>query len=170
MEELNKSLTRSQAWTPSLQRIHSLNISDENKEILGDLVIKAYIFNDISFDLIDTRRRAIVDTNCVLATVIKDYFKLPIATIGKVLGKHHATILHYNKLYDEVLCMDRRSQKLYDKLSDYAKFRIYGANGYKEYDVSGKDNKELAKTCRELLVTNKMLNKQIERIKEALNV
>lgn len=162
-------MTKSHPWTPSLQRIHSLSISDDQKDILGDLVIKAYLYNNVTFDMLNTRKRTMVETNCVLCTVIKDYFNIPLEVIGKVVGKHHATIIHYTKLYDEVLCIEEESNILYNRLADYAKYRIYGADGYKDYDVEGKDNKELKKTCRELLITNKMLNKQLAKVKEVLD-
>lgn len=110
-----------------------------------------------------------VETHCVLATVIKDYFNIPLVTIGKVINKHHATVLHYNKLYDEVLCIEESAVELYNRLADYAKYRIYGSEGYKNYDVEGADNKELKKTCRELLIANKMLTKQLAKVKEAFD-
>lgn len=169
MTKLNKSVTKSHPWTPSLRRIHSLNINDKQKEILADLVIKAYLYNNIGYEMVETRKRIMVETHCVLATVIKDYFNVPLVTIGKVINKHHATVLHYNKLYDEVLCIQENAVELYNKLSDYAKYRIYGSEGYKNYDVEGADNKELKKTCRELLIANKMLTKQLAKVKEAFD-
>ncbi len=170
MKGQQKSLTKSHPWTPSLQRIRSLNIREEEKDIISELITKAYIYNDISFELLNTRKRSVVDTHCVLATIIRDYFKLPLETVGKILDKHHATIIHYSKLYEEVLCLEDRSKKLYDKLADYAKYRMYGSDGYVDFDVIGKDNKELQRACRELISTNRALLLKLEKVKEVLNV
>jgi len=110
-----------------------------------------------------------VNTNIVIASVIHDYFKFTLNQIGKMFGKHHATIIHYVKVYEETLCMEKESVELYNKLAEYCRFELYGEKG-EDYSISGQNYAELTETCRVLISRNKQLNQKIENIKEVLNV
>jgi len=169
MEKQKKSTIKLKPWTPNLQKIHSLNISELNKTILSNVFSRAYLHMSIDSDMIDSRKRAMVNTNIVIASVVHDYFKFTLSQIGKMFGKHHATIIHYVKVYEETLCMEKDSVELYNKLAEYCRFELYGEKG-EDYSISGQNYAELTETCRVLISRNKQLNQKIENIKEVLNV
>jgi len=169
MEKQIQSTKKLNPWTPNSQRIHSLNISEANKTIVSNVFSRAFIHMNIDADLVNTRKRAMVNTNIVICSVIHDYFKFTLTQIGKMFGKHHATVLHYVKVYEETLCMEKDSVELYNKLAEYCRFELYGEKG-KDYSISGQNYAELTETCQELISRNKHLAQKIKSIKEVLNV
>tara|TARA_R110000787_G_scaffold172894_3_gene285510 strand:- start:2212 stop:2781 length:570 start_codon:yes stop_codon:yes gene_type:complete len=169
MDKQKTSTKKLNPWTPNLQRIHSLNISEINKTILSNVFSRAFVHMSIDSDMIDSRKRTMVNTNIVIASVIHDYFRFTLSQIGKMFGKHHATIIHYVKVYEETLCMEKDSVELYNKLAEYCRFELYGEKD-KDYSISGKNYAELTETCQELISRNKHLTQKIQNIKEVLNV
>ena len=161
---------KSNAWTTASQKVNALNILTSDKEIIINLFKKAYENNNIELRHIGTRKREFIYTQAILATVIYEYFKLTLNQVGFIIGKHHATTLHYINLYEDILCSEKKNRELYEMLSSYVGKEIYGENGSEAYDVSTKDNKELKAICKTLIIENKELRANMHNIRALINV
>lgn len=162
--------TKSNTWATVSQRVHSMNILNSNKEIIINLFKKAYENNNIELKHVGTRKRKFVETQVVVVAVVYEYFKLTLNQIGFIIGKHHATTLHYINLYEDILCSEKKNRELYEMLSSYVGKEIYGENGSEAYDVSTKDNKELKAICKTLIIENKELRANMHNIRALINV
>lgn len=165
-----KSVNKLKTWTKISQRAHSLNILNSDKDIIINLFKKAYENNDIELKHVDTRKRKFVETQAIVVAVVYEYFKLTLSQIGFIIGKHHATTLHYINLYEDVLCSDKDNRDLYIMLSMYVNKEIYGDNGSRSYDLESKDNKELKAMCKGLIIENRKLLANMHSIKALVNV
>ena len=93
---------------------------DESEAVLS-LFKHAYEFNNISMNYIGTRRRTYVETNMAIASVIRKNFILPLSDIGEIFNKHHATIVHYIKMNEDLIKQDPRHLELFEDLTHQAK-------------------------------------------------
>jgi len=165
-----KLASRLKPWTAASQRVHSLSILSSNKDIIIELFKKAYIHNDIELSHIGTRKRKFVETQAIIISVIYEYFKITLNQLGYIIGKHHATTLHYVNLYEDVLCSNDKNRILYELLADYINEELYGAGGNESYNVFSKDNKELKILCKRLILENKELHANMQSIRALVNV
>tara|TARA_R110000796_G_C14326535_1_gene408577 strand:+ start:35 stop:529 length:495 start_codon:yes stop_codon:yes gene_type:complete len=161
---------KSNAWTTASQKVNALNILTSDKEIIINLFKKAYENNNIELRHIGTRKREFIYTQAILATVMYEYFKLTLKQVGFIIGKHHATTIHYINLYEDTICLDKKSRELYELLSNYVNKELHGINGSKSYDISSKDNKDLKILCKNLIIENKELRANMYNIRALINV
>ena len=154
----------------NLQRGCSLSITDKEKDLISSIFIKAYLHEDIKYDMLGSRKRVYVETNAIIAAVVKEYFNVTVSQVGKMFNKHHATILHYINMYEETLCMNKSSRELYQSLTLYVRESIYGPGGEKDYNIGEKSNKQLKEINLQLKAQIKTLEKKITNITELLDV
>jgi|21_taG_2_1085346.scaffolds.fasta_scaffold24721_4 hypothetical protein len=148
----------------------SLNIKDRDREIIGALIQKAYLYNDITVDILNTRKRRLVDTNSILAKIIQQYFKLPYQDLGTIFGKHHATIIHYINNYEEILCIEPKHKSTYNYLVEVVNRTKFGAFDFETYDTNSKNYAELKNSFETLVGQHKLLREQLTKIKSILDV
>jgi len=165
-----KLASRLNPWTVASQRVHSLSISNSDKDIIIQLFKKAYTTNSIELLHIGTRKRKFVETQAIIIAVIYEYFKITLKQLGYIIEKHHATSLHYINLYEDVLCSKDKNRELYEMLADYINKELYGNGGNESYNVFSKDNKELKILCKKLILENKTLHANMQSIKAIVNV
>tara|TARA_B100000767_G_scaffold255676_1_gene262038 strand:- start:1190 stop:1552 length:363 start_codon:yes stop_codon:yes gene_type:complete len=120
--------------------------------------------------MLGSRKRVYVETNAIIAAVVKEYFNVTVSQVGKMFNKHHATILHYINMYEETLCMNKSSRELYQSLTLYVRESIYGPGGEKDYNIGEKSNKQLKEINLQLKAQIKTLEKKITNITELLDV
>tara|TARA_R110002012_G_scaffold2179_1_gene10416 strand:- start:3799 stop:4320 length:522 start_codon:yes stop_codon:yes gene_type:complete len=165
-----KSVHIPNAWTPCLQRMLSLKIKDIDKEIISTLIRKGYTYSDIDIDMLETRKRKLVDTNSILCKIIQQYFKLTYQEIGSIFGKHHATIIHYVNNYEDVLCLDSKHKAMYNYLVEVVNQTKFGAFDFESYDINSKNYAELKNAFHTLVNQHKILREQLTKIKSILDV
>ena len=106
------------AWSDVYERIDKSNIKESQKAIIKEIFKSGYLDGGIEYETTLTRRRKIIDINAIITTAIGDNLRgISVTTIGKIIGKHHATVLHYNSLYSNTLCFISKYRKIYDRFS-----------------------------------------------------
>ena len=153
----------------NLQRVCSLSITDKEKELISNIFIKAYLHEDIKYDMLGSRKRVYVETNAIIASVVSEYFNVTISQVGKMFNKHHATILHYINMYEETLCMNKKSRELYYSLTTHVKDVLYGPGGEKDYNIGELTNKKLKEINLQLTAEIKNLENKIITVVDLLN-
>ena len=131
---------------------------------------KAYTHKDIELKHLGTRKRMFVETQAIIISVIYEYFKITLSQLGSIIGKHHATTLHYVNLYEDILCSEDKNRELYEMLAEYVNEELYGAGGNESYNIFSKDNKELKILCKRLILENKALHADMQSIRAVVNV
>ena len=108
-------------------KIDRLPVNDISKIIIKELFNYAYTTYGISEEDLNTRKRRVVDTNCIIVTVISEQFRnLSLEKIGGLINKHHATVIHYKDNYQNILCLDSNLRDLYDTLHNKCNMKKYG--------------------------------------------
>lgn len=168
MNNVQKSVLKLKPWTNNTEKVCSLSITEKEKELICNIFIKAYLHVDISYDMLGSRKRVYVETNAIIATVVKEYFNVTLSQVGKMFNKHHATILHYITIYEDTLCMDKKNRELYQSLTLYVRESIYGKDEEKSFNIGEKSNKELKEINSQLKSQVKILTDKINIAKELL--
>jgi len=101
--------------------IDDLNLTDIDVEIIKVLFRTAYKYRGIYSTSVGTRERNIVETNACIANVLKRNFPFSLNLIGKVIGKHHSSIIHYIKIHNDFLINDKKYLSLFQKLNTITK-------------------------------------------------
>tara|TARA_R100001377_G_scaffold54143_1_gene31904 strand:+ start:1476 stop:1970 length:495 start_codon:yes stop_codon:yes gene_type:complete len=144
--------------------LNDLNLTDTYVEIIKVLFRTAYKHRGICSTSIGTRERNIVETNACIVNVLKRNFPFSLKLIGKVVGKHHASIIYYIKMHNDFLMGDEKYLSLFQKLNtitkDYLRYEDEIMSLYKTDDAL-KDE-----LIAKLRVDVNMLNLELVRIKE----
>jgi|21_taG_2_1085346.scaffolds.fasta_scaffold11514_3 hypothetical protein len=114
----------SSEWTAVVKatdHFKDLPISEEERHSAYFLFNQAYNNNSITVDMLDTRQRRLIETNALISNLLRRNFNITVELLGKMFKKHHATILHYTKLHDQVLMADNKYFQLYRKLDEEVK-------------------------------------------------
>ena len=169
-ERVNASETLPSPWFPAMNALRRLDtIKDKDKKVILKIIRKAYQYKDIRISMLGTRKRPLVETNSIICKVIKQYYDLPLAVIGKIFNKHHATILHYIESYEEVLCIQNKHKELFNYLVHVINENKYGEDEYERYDVNSKTYFDLLNDFNELVVKYKSIKEQVIKIKSILD-
>lgn len=144
--------------------IDDLNLTDTDIEIIKVIFRAAYKHRGIYSTSIGTRERNIVETNACIANVLKRNFPFSLSLIGKVVGKHHTSIIHYIKIHNDFLVNDKKYLSLFQMLNtitkDYLRYEDEIMCLYRTDDTL-KDE-----LIAKLRVDVNMLNLELVRIKE----
>ena len=169
-ERVNVSETIPSPWFPAQCALRKTDtISDKDKIVILRIIRKAYQYKDIKVNMLNTRRRPLVETNSIISKVIKQYYNLPLAVIGKLFNKHHATILHYIESYEEVLCVQNKHKELFNYLVHVINENKYGEDEPLRVDSNSKTYFDLLNDYNELVVKYKTVKEQIIKIKSILD-
>jgi len=169
-ERVNVSDTIPSPWFPAQCALRKIDtIRDRDKVVILRIIRKAYQYKDIQVSMLNTRRRPLVETNSIISKVIKQYYNLPLAVIGKLFNKHHATILHYIESYEEVLCVQNKHKELFNYLVNVINANKYGDGDNERYDVNSKTYFDLLNDYNELVVKYKTVKEQVIKIKSILD-
>jgi len=170
MTQQEKLNLKSQPWTAYSQNIASLNISKKTKDNINDIIKVSYVADDITYEMLGSRKRKIVENNMVLAKVIHEFFRLSITAVGNIFGKHHASIIHYINVYENSLYRDSDCAELYSMLCDYTIDKLYGVKAdMSVVDTDRLNNIQLRKLVQELRVKNEDLEYKLANIKNAIH-
>tara|TARA_X000001382_G_C3174225_1_gene180557 strand:- start:1257 stop:1784 length:528 start_codon:yes stop_codon:yes gene_type:complete len=169
-ERVNVSETIPSPWFPAQYALRKIDtISDKDKIVILRIIRKAYQYKDIKINMLNTRRRPLVETNSIISKVIKQYYNLPLAVIGKLFNKHHATILHYIESYEEVLCVQNKHKELFNYLVHVINENKYGEDEPLRVDSNSKTYFDLLNDYNELVVKYKTVKEQVIKIKSILD-
>lgn len=169
-ERVNVSETIPSPWFPAQCALRKTDtISDKDKIVILRIIRKAYQYKDIKVNMLNTRRRPLVETNSIISKVIKQYYNLPLAVIGKLFNKHHATILHYIESYEEVLCVQNKHKELFNYLVHVINENKYGEDEPLRVDSNSKTYFDLLNDYNELVVKYKTVKEQVIKIKSILD-
>ena len=94
------------------------------------------------------RKRKLVDARIIYAKIAREY-NYSFKSIGRLIGKDHATIIHYMKNFDWLFSTDTEFRERY----------IYLKTKYKELVPQLKDNQKI-----EIINNSMVLHKQIESL------
>lgn len=153
-------------WEPYYSNIEKLTITKVEKNILKNIFKVSFTDFGIDIEHIGTRKRALVEVHCVIATVILDHFRyISITDIAKIFMKNHACMYHYNTTYQEVLCSQKIYSQLRTKLNDLVMMNRYGIDRNKH----PKNKENLMEENLSLLKQNKLLKSRLKEIKKLIN-
>ena len=74
-----------------------------------------------------TRQRDVADIRMITAHIIKTHTKLSLKEIGKMLGKDHASIIHYYKTTEALLKNNSQFKEKYQRLTNENQLTIADA-------------------------------------------
>tara|TARA_R100000935_G_scaffold36549_1_gene57558 strand:- start:576 stop:1070 length:495 start_codon:yes stop_codon:yes gene_type:complete len=115
------------AIVKATKHLHDLRLSSNDVEIIKVLFRIAYKENDIHLYSVGTRERKIVEANMCIVNAIRRNFSFPLTLIGKVMGRHHSSMVYYLKVHDSFLKDDDKYLILFQKLNtaikDYLRYQ-----------------------------------------------
>lgn len=79
-----------------------------------DVVIKHTSANP--FEMVHTRKREYSESRQILFYALRKYTNMGYAAIGKMLGKHYATVIHGSKKIEDLLFYDTEIQKIVSRI------------------------------------------------------
>lgn len=85
---------------------YAIKIINKSKEIFGLDILK------------NTRKREFADIRMITAHIIKNHTKLSLKEIGKILGKDHASVVHYCKTTEILLKNNSQFKEKYRQLAN----------------------------------------------------
>jgi len=92
------------------------------------LILQKIIKNILKIDIFEKRRvRKIVDARKIYASILFDRGE-GVTSIGKMLRKNHATIIHYVKDNEVLLLMDKQYKIDYDRIYKALDSQIYNSD------------------------------------------
>tara|TARA_B110000902_G_scaffold265169_1_gene348717 strand:+ start:5405 stop:5893 length:489 start_codon:yes stop_codon:yes gene_type:complete len=151
------------SWIPAWEEVDKIITEPTTKACIKSIIKHAYERHSIKPKDLDTRKRVLIDVNVVLATVIGEQFRnLPLRVIGAIFKKHHASIIHYKKTYENVLCAIPAYLLLHREVTDICVYEKYGV----VQAITGKSNNELKAECMRLMAINRELESKLATIKE----
>jgi len=158
-------------WTRILQNLYSLKLNKEIEKVISSIIRTAYTESEIEEHQVGTRLRNVVETNAIISVVILNNFRsMSLSSVGKIFEKHHATIIHYRSLYEESLCMSRRSLELYNVLNQICFGAIYNYDEEIVKALSKPKVEELTRIVDRLCREKKALEDRLSSIKKMSNV
>jgi len=144
--------------------LNDLTLTDTDVEIIKVLFRAAYKHRGVHSTSVGTRERNVVETNACIVNVLKRNFPFSLKLIGKVVGKHHASIIHYIKMHNDFLMSDEKYLSLFQKLNtitkDYLRYEDEIMSLYRTDDAL-KDE-----LIAKLRVDVNMLNLELIRVKQ----
>tara|TARA_R110000744_G_scaffold372683_2_gene484459 strand:+ start:3220 stop:3711 length:492 start_codon:yes stop_codon:yes gene_type:complete len=162
---MNIELTQ-QPWTSAFVEIDKHIKEPSTKSCIKSIVKFAYRKHQIEVKDLYTRKRNVVDINIILVTIISEQFRnLPLRVIGGIFKKHHATVIHYKKNYENVLCGIPAYLLLHRELTDICVYEKYGIL----QSITGKTPSELKAECLRLMGINRELESKLTTIKELVH-
>lgn len=137
-------------------------MSDKNFEATKTL---EFVSDFLGFDLTQkSRKRYIVEGRMMYAKLMKRHTNVTLSDIGSVIGKDHATIIHYLKNFHYVKKVDQNFSNKFEMMSDaYEEFRDCWLDGNK-FDER-KKIKFLESSIKELLDRKSEYEKYFNKIK-----
>lgn len=100
------------------KHLESLALSKDEVDIIRALFDTSYTSRNITLSDIGSRKRHYVETNAAISNALRRNLLFTLQKIALIMGKNHATIVHYNKLHDDILCRDETYMKTYSYLSE----------------------------------------------------
>ena len=169
-QRVNVSETIPSPWFLAQSALRKIDtIRDRDKVVILRVIRKAYQYKDIKVNMLNTRRRPLVETNSIICKVIRQYYDVPLAVIGKIFNKHHATVLHYIESYEEVLCVQNKHKELFNYLVNVINENKYGEDEPLRVDSNSKTYFDLLNDYNELVVKYKTVKEQVIKIKSILD-
>jgi len=161
----NASVNIPNPWFYCIKNLDKMQLKKKDKELLSIIIKKGYIYNNVSIEMLNTRRRPLVETNAVICKVIHQYFRLGYADIGSIFNKHHATIIHYINSYEDVLCLDKKIKAFYNYLVEIINQYKYGNERLERYDGTSKKYQDLVNDYNLLITKYNTVQEQLVKIK-----
>tara|TARA_R100000544_G_scaffold12776_2_gene5745 strand:- start:1077 stop:1622 length:546 start_codon:yes stop_codon:yes gene_type:complete len=162
------------ALNKATKHLDSLNIKDDDLQIIKALFEFTYKEKDILHSIIGSRKRDLVEANAAISNIIRNHFNFPIVLIGKIIGKHYSTIIHYQKLNDGCLSHDKNYLKLIRKLNMMVDNYKRSYNEVKfDYNSLTEEREllveKLMRDISSLKVINSSLKNEVHNLKEKLS-
>lgn len=95
-----------------------------------------------------TRKREYINARAVYYELCKEYTMEPLSSIGGLLGKDHATVIHGRKVFATLEMYEPRFYKLYTDFKDNYPIDLYKV--HTEEIVVSSEKDELMQKCQEL--------------------
>tara|TARA_R110001632_G_scaffold102278_4_gene210466 strand:+ start:3837 stop:4376 length:540 start_codon:yes stop_codon:yes gene_type:complete len=108
--------------------IHNLNtqqgrneyvdaISKENKSPLNEFLEDYCRLLGVTMEEITSKRRTrhLADCRAILGYILVERFHMPLTHAGKIINRHHSSIIHYKKLVPEAAQYDPTFSSMLDK-------------------------------------------------------
>ena len=149
---MSKKRSIKEPWALYFTRLDKLYLKLTVRDIIQVIIKEAYIYNNISPDIIGTRKRKLVDTNAVIAKLLRQYFKLSYADIGHIFNKNHATVIHYISHYENCLCLETQWKSFHDHLTEVIHQAKYDSFDVDRYDVNSLNYQELKNAFNTLII------------------
>lgn len=70
------------------------------------------------------RKRVFVQSRQIFLTMMLEHTKRTLESIGNLVGKDHATVLHSQKAVQNMIDTDKRFKELYDTINSKVKLKI----------------------------------------------
>ena len=160
------------AMSKATYHLDSLNLNKDDLKIIKNLFSFAYERKCVYPSDIGKRYRHVVEANASISILIDKHFPFTLNFIGKIMRKHHATIVHYKKLHKTCLSYDKEYLRLIKNLDlivdemkkDREELKIDHLLGDSEKDEL---IKELIKSNASLKVANHKLKDELYNIKRS---
>ena len=104
------------AMRKATYHLDCLNLSKDDLKIIKHIFSFAYERRGVMPSDIGKRNRRVVEANIVISSVIYKHFPFTLDLIGKIMRKHHSTIVHYKKLYSDCLIYNKDYLRLVKSL------------------------------------------------------
>ena len=152
--------------------LECLSLNKDDLQIIKHLFSFAYERKGVFPSDVDKRDRHVVEANTAISILIDKHFPFTLSLIGKIMRKHHATIIHYKKLHKNCLSYDKDHLRLIKNLDLIVDEMKKDKDEVKIDHLlldSEKDKliRELIKANASLKVTNHKLKDDLYNIKRA---
>ncbi len=125
----------------------------------------AYKHNGVTYEMLNTRKRTIVDANIIACKIIHEFFKLSTESIASIFDKHHATVIHYVKLWNNTLTFDKECHQLYSLICDHTIRELYGDKlELNDIELDKLNILQLRRLVQELRLENNTLKNKLHNI------
>tara|TARA_R100000654_G_scaffold39471_2_gene65273 strand:+ start:3088 stop:3597 length:510 start_codon:yes stop_codon:yes gene_type:complete len=98
------------------RHLDTLNLNKDELRIIKNLFSFAYEIKCVYPSDVGNRYRHVVEANASISILIDKHFPFTLSFIGKIMRKHHATIIHYKNLYKNCLSYDKEYLRLIKNL------------------------------------------------------
>ena len=167
---MSKKRSIKEPWALYFTRLDKLYLKLTVRDIIQVIIKEAYIYNNISPDIIGTRKRKLVDTNAVIAKLLRQYFKLSYADIGHIFNKNHATVIHYISHYENCLCLETQWKSFHDHLTEVIHQSKYDSFDVDRYYVNSLNYQELKNAFNTLIIQYRKTDEKLTEIKSILEI
>tara|TARA_Y100000401_G_scaffold1971_1_gene1435 strand:+ start:2461 stop:2976 length:516 start_codon:yes stop_codon:yes gene_type:complete len=167
---MTKKRSVKEPWALYFRRLDKLYLKPHVHDTIQTLIKEAYIYNNITPEFLGTRKRKLVDTNSVIAKLIRQYFKLGYADLGILFGKNHATVIHYISHYEDCLCLEDDWKNFHDYLCEVIHSTKYDSFNIERYDVDSLNYQELRNAFNSLVIQYRKTDEKLTEIKSILEI